>query len=245
MPRLIEYPRCSIRRALQMAEAVDGLGGMATVESVQDHLGSKGGGAFKAWQSGTVKYGFLSPAKGQLKVEPLYLDYKLAYTEAQKQEAVRTAFMNAPLFAALAKRLDGQTIPPHFEKLIIREYAIPEDVASRVAGYFVEGAREAGIIGSNNIINANPSGGPSSPKDSSSNPPITPNTGSLNIGEEPDGLAAVGVVAKESSFTVRIVGFNMNTTIDIDVEDDLEILEATVKKMRRLLKEKGANELAG
>ena len=47
-------------------------------------------------------------------------------------EAVRRAFPNAPLFAAIVNRLQGQAIPGHFEKLLTREHDVAADAAPRV-----------------------------------------------------------------------------------------------------------------
>jgi hypothetical protein len=236
MPKIIDHPRASLQRAMQLAEAVDRLGGSATIESAADSLGNKVSGAFRALISASQKYGVVSLSRGQLKIESLYQDYKLAYTDEQKQQALRKVFLSAPLFASLAKRLDGQSIPSHLEKLIIREYAVPEDDASRVAGYFVEGARSTGLIGSNGNINANntPSAGTSP-----NNTTITPITGSVNITEEPDGFAATATTGKSlDAMTVRIQGLGMDEKINIETVDDIDILDAMVKKMRRLLLKK-------
>ena len=240
MPRTIDYPRAPLARALTLAEAVDRLGGEATIESAADALSNKVGGAFRALLGAAGKFGAISLNRGKLKVEQPYHDYKLAYTDEQRQEALRTMFLNAPLFAAVTKRLEGQPIPPHFEKLLIREYTVPEEIASRITGYYIEGAKMAGLIGPNGNINSNTAAsGPT-------NTTITPVTGSLNITEEGDTVVATASTAKQQDcMTVRILGLGMDEKINIEAEEDLDILEAMVKKMRRLLKSKEATGLAG
>lgn len=97
MPKIIDYPRASLSRALALAEAVDKLGGEASDASVADHMGNKVGGAFNALVGAAVKFGLVSKTSGRIKTEPLYQDYKLAYTDVQKQEAIRKFFLSAPL----------------------------------------------------------------------------------------------------------------------------------------------------
>ena len=60
MPKIIDYPRASLSRALALAEAVDKLGGEASDASVADHMGNKVGGAFNALVGAAVKFGLVS-----------------------------------------------------------------------------------------------------------------------------------------------------------------------------------------
>jgi hypothetical protein len=136
MPKIIEYPRSSLKRGLELAETVDRLGGECTDQSAADHMGNKVGGAFSALIAAAVKFGLISVAKGKLKTEPLYQDYKLAYSEAEKQAALRRAFLTAPLFASITKRFEGQILPAHFEKLLVREHQVQPDIASRLVCYY-------------------------------------------------------------------------------------------------------------
>lgn len=237
MPKIVDYPRASLRRAVALAEAVDKLGGEASDQSIADGMGNKVGGAFRALISSAVKYGLVSQTKGRVKTEPLYTDYKLAYTEQEKQKALRRAFLNAPLFQELADRLKGQVIPGHFEKLIIREHDVPEDVASRIASYFVEGAKETGIITPSGVINATPqqiTGG-----------------GSLQAGnaEVTDTLEETESVPDSVStlipYSVRIYGPGIDSRISIKDEDDVDIVEAMLKKVRRLIKAQQEKEPNG
>jgi hypothetical protein len=90
----IQFKRFSLRRALGLAEIVDRLGGECSDTTAADQMGNKVGGAFKALIGAAVKYNLVSYSKGQIKTEPFYQDYKLAYSEDQKAEALRRAFLN-------------------------------------------------------------------------------------------------------------------------------------------------------
>lgn len=235
MPKLIEYPKASLRRALALAEIVDRLGGECTPQSAAEGMGNKVGGAFNALLAATVKYGFLANKGGKLKIEPLFQDYKLAYNEADKQAALRKAFLSAPLFESIAKRFEHQKLPDHFEKLLIREHGVSQDLASRVANYFEEGAKEAGIIQQDGTINAWPK-----------NVTLMPATGTASLQTDAASISSSSGTMTEQpeetstafvpGYTVRITGPGMDTKIAIKDEDDVEIVEIMLKKVRKLLK---------
>ena len=229
-----DYPRASLRRSLALAEAIDKLGGESSDESAADGIGNKVGGAFRSLVGAGVKFGLITNSKGRLKTAPLFQDYKLAYSEQQKQDALRRAFLTPPLYAALTKRFEGQQIPSHFEKLLIREYDVPEDYAQRLMGYFAEGAKDAGMLNAQGVI-------------TSGNVIIAPGTGSLQIGGSTlsgTGTAEPAEVEADSDvsvsfvrgYSVRITGPGIDSRIAIKDEDDVEIVEAMLKKVRRLLK---------
>jgi hypothetical protein len=71
---------------------------------------------------------------------------KLAYDDEQKNRSTRQALLTPPLFANLAKRLEGKPIPEYLDKLVIREHQVPQVIANRIAGYFLDGARDSGMI---------------------------------------------------------------------------------------------------
>lgn len=235
MPKIIDYPRASLKRALQLAEVVDRLGGECTDQSAAEAMGNTVSGAFRALAYGTVKYGFLSYSKNKLRLEPLYNDYKLAYSEADKQAALRKGFLAVPLFTEIAKRFEHQQLPPHFEKLLIREHQVSQDLASRVAGYFVEGAKEAGILQGDGSINAWPQ-----------NVTLTPGTAgaSLQAGAAAATTASATITpAPEpepeppvtNGYTVRIAGPGMDSKITIKDVDDIAIVNIMLKKIEKLI----------
>jgi hypothetical protein len=232
MPKVTDYPRASLKRALALAEVVDRLGGECSDQSAAEHLGNKLGGAFRALISSAVKYGLITNNKSKLKTAPLFQDYKLAYSESQKQDALRRAFLTPSLFASIAKRFQNQLIPTHFEKLLIREHDVPEDIASRIVGYFNEGAKESGILAPNGIITISP--------DPTGTADIHEGTDSAGAAVE-DPSSAVEPDTDVSttfirSYSVRITGPGIDSRIAIKDEEDVDIVEAMLKKVRRLVK---------
>jgi hypothetical protein len=209
------------------------MGGECTDESLADAMGNKLGGAFRALIYSAQKYGFVTYSKGRVKTEPLYQDYKLAYTDAQKQEALRKAFLSVPLFDSLAKRLSGQTVPPHIEKLLIREHDVVNEMAARVADYFTEGGRDSGIVSGSGMVNADPQ-----------NITITPGAGSANLQAQTASVTTASASLSDApqvspvtvrGYTVRVTGPGIDSTIAIKDEDDVLIVESMLKKVRKLL----------
>jgi hypothetical protein len=244
MPKLIDYPKASLRRSFVMADAVEKLGGEASMHSVAEVLGNKVSGSFKTWVGGAVKYGLIDNARGRLSTQPLYKDYKHAYTKLQQQETVRKAFMNVPLFSELATRLNNQALPQHLDKIVIREYSVPEDFAPRVVQYFVEGAKEAGVLSpTTGLITANPL------HVGAIDTRIVPGAGSISIiggspsvDSEPDTVAAEAADSESvtsavagNNYTIRITGPGFDTKIVVNEVDDLEIVDVMLKRVRRRL----------
>lgn len=239
MPKIVDYPRNSLRKAVALAEAVDKLGGEASDQSAADGMGNKVGGTFRSLISSAGKYGLVSYNRGRIKTEPLYQDYKLAYSEQQKQEALRKAFLSATLFRELAQRLNGQPIPTHLEKLLIREYDVPEDFSSRLVQYFTEGAKETGLLNSaTGLI--------------STSVVITPGSSSITLNGDPEQAppsadsseltADSDVPINFVRYTVRITGPGIDSRISIKDEEDVDIVEVMLKKVRRLIKAKQDTE---
>jgi hypothetical protein len=234
MPKILEYPKAPLKRAVALAEVVDRLGGECTPESAAEAIGNKVGGAFNALVGATVKYGFISSKGGKLKIEPLYTDYKLAYNETEKQEALKKAFLAAPLFSAIAKRFEYQTLPPHFENLLVREHGVPHDIAQRMVGYFQEGAKMTGILQSDGTINAWPK-----------NITVMPGTGEGTFQASSSAIGAPSMPqpspddqptpSNALGYSMRIIGPGIDTSIAIKDLDDLDIVDIMIKKIRKQL----------
>jgi hypothetical protein len=104
-----------------------------------------------------------------------------------------------------------------------------------VANYFDEGAKEAGIIQEDGTINAWPK-----------NVTLTPGTGSASLQADASSTSSSSATMTEQpeetstafvpGYTVRITGPGMDTKIAIKDEDDVEIVEIMLKKVRKLLK---------
>src|SRR5437867_10041615 len=106
MPRMVDYPRKSLSQSLELANAVDSLGGSSSEDMAANRMGRKGtnSGAFSALVGAAVKYGLIDVRKSLLSTTARYRDYKLAYNEDQRVQALRGAFLNVPLFQRISDR---------------------------------------------------------------------------------------------------------------------------------------------
>jgi hypothetical protein len=224
MPRQVDYPRRSLAQSLDLAAAVDSLGGQCSEDVAANRLGRKGasGGAFNALVAAAVKYGLVESRKNTLTLTPGYRDIKLAYDDDQRTTAMRAAFLTVPLFRRVYERFIGKSIPEDIlDKLLIREFEVPEALASRVGEYFLEGARLCRLLNDAGIVVED----------------------GANTGVVARDSASAGIVSaivtdepKTSYYSIRMTGPGISTTIDVRAEEDLLIVDAVLGRIRRSLK---------
>ena len=234
----IDYPRASLRAGLQLADAVDGFAGSCSAELAAEKLGKKLSGAFSAQIGAAVKYGLIENKASKLTIRPLYRDYKLAYTPEEASGCLRQALLSPPLFNAIYDRFKGQKLPiEHFEKMLIKEFDVPREISSRVAGYFLDGAKQSGLMGSENFL---------IPELNASSEVV------LLDNDEIDGT--ISVIPKEDisqdnqqknadhistadDYWLNIRGPGINFSIEIKDHDDLEIVQIMLRKIDKALKQ--------
>lgn len=244
MPKIIDYPRASMKACFMLADAVNDLGGQCSAAMAADKLGKQStSGAYKAMIGAAVKFNLVTNKKGQLKVTQQYRDIKLSYSQDEASARTQQAFLSAPLFLEIFKRFENKPLPlSHFEKLLIREFGVPDNYASRLTGYFVEGAKECGLLGEGNVLSR------TSQTDVVSK--VEDFDDELESDSKGDGARATEVGSDDdefvvsikpqspvpsSKFSVRISGPGMDTLIDINEGEDLDIVRAMLKKIERKL----------
>lgn len=233
MAKIVDYPRASFANSLQLADAVNSLGGECSVEMAADKMGKKVSGAFTALASAAVKYGLIASKKGRLSVQPLYRSIKLAYTEDEKRRFIAKAFLSPPLFRSIVERFEGRMLPvEHFEKLLIREFDVPGDSASRIAQYFLHGAKEAGIVSASGVVSSAGPEGEQSEADSGGG------AGDGDADDSTDQLHADQTQADEPSshFSISFRGPGLNSTVVVREQEDLLIVDAMLKKVSKALR---------
>ncbi len=240
MPKIIDYPRSSLQNSLELARAVDSLGGDCNVETVAEKSGRKIGGAFTALTSGAAKYGLVSTAKGRLSTTELFREYKLAYNASDAEQALKKAFLRVPVFARIFEKFRGNNLPTEiFDKLLIREFGVSDADASRVAGYFLDGAKISGLLKDDKLVAS------ADPLETSSEAASTANdaaTGSSQTSVGQGGSiaptivrAAVASASTTDLFHIRITGPGMDSVIQINEPDDLSIVEIMLRKVAKQL----------
>jgi hypothetical protein len=241
MPKLIDYPRASMKSAMELADAVDSLGGACTLEMAAERLGKKVGGAFQAQISAGTKYQLLGSKSQKLSVSQLYREIKLAYDDGERAAKLRQSLLSVPVFQAVWVRFAGKELPlAHFEKLLIREFQIPDDWGSRVEGYFLEGARMSGLLDENNRLRADDSADEANDRIESLVPLGTPTAVSPSPSTEliEEGAAIereAPPTHQTKQYVVTIKGPGMNSSMEIHEPEDLMIVQAMLKKIERAL----------
>lgn len=255
MPKQIDYPRASLKNCLALAEAVNDLGGECSAALVGDKLNKQHtSGAFKSLVGAAVKYSLVTNKAGQLKVTQLFRDIALAYDEEEGNQARRRAFLAPPLFKAIHERFSNKALPvAHFEKLLIREFRVPDQIASRIEGYFLEGARQCALLTEGNVlanytistadeIIENGKNGDEA-ENSAQNEKTAAQPANSSTTSAPQAINNQQIIDHhrhgepdlDDKFTVRIKGPGMDSLIVINEEEDLLIVKAMLKKVEKRL----------
>lgn len=236
MPKIIEYPRASLRASLDLAKHISELGGSAKVPTVAEKMGSSVSGAFAALISSAGKFSLVSHSSGTLSTTPLYREYRLAYSEDDAIKVLQKAFLSVPLFQKVYSKFLGQKLPLDIlNKLLVREYQVDEVMASRVATYLVDAARAAKLIDDQNVFvgekgeKMDGDGGDDGCEGSTAGPGDDETKKTASKSKEADSSLQF--------YTVQFSGPGINSTISIREAEDLDIVEATLKKIKRKMGE--------
>ena len=230
MPKIIQYPRSSLSNSLKLAEAVYDLGGSCTEEMSAEKLGKKLSGSFRAVVSSTGKYGLIERTKGQLYVTDLYKNYKMAYSDVEAHNLLKRSFLNIPVFQEVVDRFANTKVPlTILDKLFIREFNVSQNEASKIAGYFINGAKKVGLMNEDGTLNI----GSEAPANSKSPIDRDKEYSDNFIDNRDSAISEQNTHPKTDTFTVRITGPGVNTLIEIREPDDIVIVEALLKKVKR------------
>ena len=244
MPKILLYPRNSFEKSLEIAEAALALGGSCDEETCAEKLGKKVSGGFKSIISSAQKYGLIEYHRGIIKVSADYQFIVHSYTEDEKKSRKAKAFLTPQVFSELFHRFEGKKLPVELlEKMLIREYNVEPNLASRVSKYFTEGLRSLDLLDSSNIIQSLSdkivSG--EEEKDSVSTAPEEGLNRERVIGTH-DSVSTSDIKIENSSiYTIHMYGPGLNTKIEVNEDDDIIIVEATLKKIKNKLKEMEGN----
>lgn len=228
MPRVVDYPRASMPKSIELAEAVYQLGGTCTMEMAAESLHKKIGGGFKAIVAAAVKHNLIEKSGNKLSSTALFKSYHLGYSEDEKSKILQEAFLSVPLYGEIYRRFETGVLPVEIlDKLLIREFDVNQQVATRVARYFVDGAKTTNLLGEDHTFTAN------STQKSDSEPTV-----SIVEDEETPDLALVPRLegSEAARYTIRISGPGMNSQISITEEEDLAIVEVMLQKVRKGLR---------
>jgi hypothetical protein len=239
MPKIVDYPRASLKNSLELADAVDSMGGTCTVQMAAERSGKKVSGAFSALVGAAVKYGLVESKDSKLSVTPVYRNIKLAYTEGERQIQLRKALLSAPLFQAIAQRFNNKALPvEHFEKLLMREFGVPDGLSSRVSMYFLDGAKQAGALGEDNVLRATEDleqFESSSESNQDFRAETTNGNQSSQYLDQSSVHSKVDSDTRGNEYSVAFRGPGLNSTIIVRDAEDLLIVDAMLKKVKKAL----------
>jgi len=236
MPKNLNYPLASFQKAFALADAVDSLGGKSSVETCAEKMQRKVSGGFMVIISSAQKFSLIGFEKGIITITEDYKLIKHSYTITERIAFLRKAFLAPQVFSILYNRFKGKELPVDMlDKILIREFGVDENTASRVAGYFVEGLKTYNLLNGLNVVEGVQE--PISEKDEigtekSEQSSIVVDQVSAKAPEEiPD--ASFTTKKSATSYEVQLSGPGINSKISISDEEDLLILEAILKKIRK------------
>ncbi len=250
MPKIVDYPKGTFKNSLELAEAVSSLGGSCDRESCAHKMGLKMSGAFGTKIGTTVKYELITNERGKLQVSELYKLIKNAYTEEERKKFEKDAFLKPAIFLKLYERFKGAELPVSMlPKLLIREYDVEEKQATPVSKYFVSGLKYLNLLDdNNNLTNTNEDETEEEfteiEDDISDTLPVNtnftnpyntekPTAQILHIENKNDNTSRIE--KEPTDFIVHIIGPGMDSQIVIKEEEDLLIVDAMLKKVKKKL----------
>lgn len=237
MPKVIEYPSGSFGKALELANAVDYLGGNCTVQSCADRLNKKVSGGFGMLISSAIKHGLITRKREELFTTQLYKDIKLAYTDEEKTANLRKAFLSPVLYKRIYERFKGKELPVQMlDKLLIREFSVEADLGSRISGYFVDGVKYLNLLDGSKLVDLDIENELAAPENNGEEDKENEKENSLS--SNVTNPTAENVV-HNSAYVIHIKGPGMDSKITINEEDDFLILEAMTRKIKKKLNEMG------
>jgi hypothetical protein len=200
-----------------------------------EKLNRKVSGAFNAVVSAAGKYGLVASRGARLETTALHRAIKLAYNDSERRSGLKTALLTPPIFSAIARRFSGKQLPvEHFDRLLIREFDVTEEIAGRVASYFIEGARQAGILSAGNVLELPRDGDADQRKEVDQR-----ETEARDEDLDDASPAAPRVAVEAGSYSVTFKGPGLSSTVVLKDEDDVAIVEATLKKVLKAIKAQG------
>lgn len=240
MPKIIEYPRASFQRVLEMADAIEYLGGKCTVQNCADRLGVKVTGSFNALIGAAKKHGLVDSKKETLLTTELYKRIKLAYDENEKRQNLRFAFLAPPTYSKVYEKFKGRELPIQMlDKLLIREFGVDSERAQRIMNYFIEGAKYCELLIDNKLVDTNNNEVSINDNEDETEEEFveTVNSNSNKSQPELQKNETLQLSASAETYVVHIYGPGMNSKLSISEEEDLIILDAMISKLKKRMNE--------
>lgn len=251
MPKILDYPKSSFANSMNMATAIDALGGSCEKESCADQMGLKLTGAFSKRISAAVKYNLITSTKGRLAITDLYKSIKNAYDDDEEQLRKKEAFLTPPVYNSLYETFKGKKLPVNIlDKYLIREFGVEDKNASTVANIFLKDLKSIGLIENELIIDIENGAEVEEideviteedvqddlmPVKPSYNPKYADSNRPSQILHIENKNKEGKIERNPNEFVVHIIGPGMDSEIVVKEEEDMLIVEAMLKKVKKKL----------
>ncbi|RYE35461.1 MAG: hypothetical protein EOP42_06390 [Sphingobacteriaceae bacterium] len=241
MPKNLNYPLASFQKAFLLADAVDALGGNSSVENCAEKMQRKISGGFMVIISSAQKFNLVGFDKGMITISENYKLIKHAYTNTERLTFLKKAFLSPQVFSILFERFRGKELPVEMlDKILIREFEVEEITAGRIAGYFTDGLKTCGLLNGNRITDDLTNTGLQSIISEENNQSNQENTTEKENVDVASAKSNASFSTKNLSvpteyYKVQLTGPGINTTLNLEIEEDVLILEAIIKKVRKSL----------
>lgn len=223
--KIATYPLATFTKALELAKAVDDLGDNCAHTTCAMKMNKKISGGFKDIISSAVKYGLITNKKGILTLTNAYNEYKLSYTPEEANTHKEKLFLNPPLFQEVYDKYKKVRLPPSdiLEKALVREFGIADKLSSRMAKYFINGAKFIGLLDEQNNFTSKAFDGKTDAL-------------SQEEGRSASDLQPQKMGLSQQNYSIQIVGPNTDVKLPLAVEADFQVVEAMLLKVRKTLK---------
>lgn len=248
MPKILNYPRNSFEKSLEIAEAAFDLGGTCDEQTCADKLGKSVSGGFKSIIASAQKFNLIEFHRGIISCSDSYNLIQHAYSEDEKRDYLIQSFLSPDVFRELFDRFEGKRLPFELlDRMLIREYGVEQKIASRVSKYFMDGLKSLELLDSSNILSSFRHGSLENEHDFTDAIAISTDSITKTLSRNDEDKKEISTQEKINSafpsngYVVHITGPGLNTRIEILEEDDLDIVETTLKKVKRKIKDMEGN----
>lgn len=240
MPKNLNYPLASFQKAYALADAVNALGGSCTLENAAQKMQRKVSGGFMVISSSAQKFKLVNFEKGLITTTEEYKLIKHSYTNSERLDLLRKSFLSPQVFSLLYERFKGKELPTEMlDKILIREFGVEESTAGRVAGYFVDGLKTYGLLNGSTVLGLEQEQTEASliQNNSKAEEPEIKAVEEQSVQQKAEALNTDASFTDLNlvSFELEIAGPGINTKVTIADEEDLLIVEAMLKKIRKVL----------
>lgn len=147
------YPNKSFTRALEVAEHVNDLGGKCNLQTLAEKMDKKIGGSFHDDVNAAVKFDLILKEKDLLRLSDRFTEIELAYTDDEKQQFLRNAFLLPDLYREVLARFKGKPLPIDvLDKMLIREYDVSKSISKTVGRNLIKGGENVELIQDGKVI---------------------------------------------------------------------------------------------